>query len=293
MNLPSFLRRGGAWCAAFACLSWLGGCASVPPGAGSNPKDPYEKFNRQVYSFNDHFDRAILKPVATGYQQVVPRGLRDCIDNAFNNIGEVGNFVNSSLQLKPLDAASDVGRLAINSTIGLLGCFDVANGMGIRRNKQDFGLTMGKWGIPSGPYLVLPILGPSSVRDGIGEIPDYFTDPVNYVTPTLDSYEIYVGRLVERRAQLLDASGLLDQAALDPYAFLRDAYLQRRRSRVYDGNPPREQDDDGDEDDGPTPSKPAAGSPTAQPGGESPAPATVKPQAAPESGDAKPAGAPQ
>jgi phospholipid-binding lipoprotein MlaA len=260
------LRRWMLGSAAGLLLLAAGGCATVPPTAGNNPADPYERLNRQVYAFNDHFDRSLAQPVARGYTKVVPRPVRDCVGNVFANVGEVGNFINAALQLRPGDAAADAGRFLVNTTAGLLGCFDVAKGMGMERNRQDFGLTMGKWGLPPGPYLVLPFLGPSSLRDAVGEIPDYYTDPVRFVNPATDYYITYGVRFVDRRAQYLDASNLVDDAALDPYEFLRDGYLQRRRSRVYNGNPPPAadyEDPDSPPADAPAP-LPAGGKPPAQ-----------------------------
>jgi len=232
------LRRLGGRALLGAALLAAGGCASIPPNAGSNPADPLERVNRHVYAFNDGFDRKVAQPVARGYVNVVPRPVRDCVANFFANIGEVTNIVNATLQFSPAAAASDVGRLLVNSTAGLLGCFDVAKGMGLERNRQDFGLTMGKWGLPPGPYIVLPFFGPSSVRDAFGEVPDYYTDPARFINPKTDYYLVYVARFIDRRSQFLDTGSLVDDAALDPYAFVRDGYLQRRRSRVYDGNPP-------------------------------------------------------
>ncbi len=219
-------------------------CATVPPGAGSNPADPWERVNRQTAEFNDRLDRIVLKPAAGAYKGVVPKPVRDCIMNAFFNLGEVGNAANALLQGKPTDVATDTSRLVINSTVGLLGCFDVARGMGLARNRQDFGLTLGKWGFGPGPYVVLPLMGPHSLRDAIGEVPDHYTDVATYVKPTTDSYLVSGAYLVQRRAQLLDATQLVDEIALDKYQFERDAYLQQRRSRVYDGNPPPPAEDD-------------------------------------------------
>lgn len=252
--------NGFARLCTLALLAVLGGCASVPPNAGSNPVDPFERVNRQVFAFNDHFDRAITKPAAKGYTAVVPRPLRDCVANIFANLFELTSMVNAALQGKPKDAGVDAGRFLMNSTVGVFGCFDPATHVGLARNKQYFALTMGKWGVASGPYLVLPFLGPSSVRDAIGEIPDYFTDPISYITPVKESYLAYSGRFVDRRAQLLDATNLLEQAALDPYQFVRDAYLQRTRSRIYDGNPPplEEEDPDSPPADAPAGRGPAA-----------------------------------
>ena len=258
---PAVLRRLGGLLLAGTVLALAGGCASVPPNAGSNPTDPLERINRHVYAFNDGFDRKVAQPVARGYAQVVPQPVRNCVGNFFANLGEITNFVNAALQFRPADAASDAGRLLVNSTAGLLGCFDVAKGMGIERNRQDFGLTMGKWGLPPGPYLVLPFFGPSDVRDAIGEVPDYYTDPVRFVNPKTDYYLVYGTRFVDRRSQFLDTSGLIDDAAIDPYGFVRDGYLQRRRSRVYDGNPPPAKAEEDPDD----PDAPASGSPAEAP----------------------------
>jgi phospholipid-binding lipoprotein MlaA len=237
-RVAGVLRRLGCWSLLGAVLLAAGGCASIPPNAGNNPADPLERLNRHVYVFNDRFDRGVAQPVARGYTNVVPRPVRNCVGNFFANLGEITNAVNAALQLKVTDAGTAVGRLIVNSTVGLLGCFDVAKSAGLERNRQDFGLTLGNWGLPPGPYLVIPFYGPSSVRDAIGEVPDYYTDPVRFVNPKTDYYLVYGTRFVDRRSQFLDTGRLVDDAALDPYAFVRDGYLQRRRSRIYDGNPP-------------------------------------------------------
>jgi phospholipid-binding lipoprotein MlaA len=257
----------GVYLLAVTALQAVGGCATVPAAAGSNPADPYERLNRHVYAFNDGFDRAIARPVARGYTAIIPRPARVCISNIFYNVGEVGNAVNSALQGRPLEVASDVGRLAVNSTAGVLGCFDVARRLGWERNRQYFGLTMGKWGLTPGPYLVLPFLGPSTVRDAVGEVPDYFTDPASYIVSVKTAYAVYGVHFIDKRAQYLDATNLVDDAALDPYAFVRDAYLQRQRSRVYDGAPPPLPEED--------PDSPPADAPGA--GKSDPAPALPAP----------------
>ena len=224
--------------AAAAAALLLSGCASLPPDAGSNPRDPLERFNRQTFAFNDRFDRYLVKPAAEGYVAVVPDAFRLCIANAFSNVGEIGTAVNDILQAKPAGAATDTGRLAINTTLGVFGCFDVASRMGLKRRTEDFGLTLARWGAGTGPYLVLPILGPSDVRDGIGLAPDLYTNPITYVTPVYDRYIYFAGSAIDTRAGLLEASNLVDRIALDRYQFTRDAYLQRRRSLQYEGNPP-------------------------------------------------------
>ena len=243
--------------ACFAAALLLAGCATIPPDAGKNPRDPLERFNREVFSFNDHLDRYFLKPVAKGYVWVVPRVIRQCINNGFANLGEVRNAVNDILQAKPKGAATDTGRLAINSTLGLLGCFDVANTMGLDRRHEDFGLTLARWGLGTGPYLVLPVLGSSDVRDAVGLVPDSYANPITYVKPIPARYGLYGMYLIDTRAELLDATDLIDQAALDRYQFTRDAYFQRRTSQQYEGNPPLtpEEDDGGDSAPGPNGTK--------------------------------------
>lgn len=256
--------------AAGAVLAGLGGCATIPADAGKNPADPFERVNREVFALNDAFDRAIAKPVAQGYSAVVPKPMRECVGNFFYNVGEVGNIVNATLQLKPADLTADVGRLLINSTFGLVGCFDVATKMGIERNRTYFGLTLARWGVPAGPYVVLPFLGPDTVRDTFGEVGDYFTDPVTFIKPNKDSWFVYTARFIDRRAQYLDASNLIDNAALDPYAFTRDAYLQRLQSRTSNGEPPPPPEVE--DPDSPAPAAPAAPAVPVPPTAPSPSP---------------------
>jgi len=256
--------HGGRWARAAAAAAGLllTACATVPPDAGRNPRDPYERVNRQVSAFNDKFDRYLMKPLAKGYQAVVPRAFRTCINNGFANLGEVRNAANDILQAKPGGVATDTGRLAINSTLGVAGCFDVATRMGFERRHEDFGLTLARWGAGTGPYVVLPFLGPSDVRDGIGLVPDFYSSPVGYVMPVSARFYLEGTGLVDTRAELLDATKLIEQVALDPYQFTRDAYLQRRLSLQYEGNPPLpklEDDDSGESGPGPdaTKAKPA------------------------------------
>ncbi|MBX9905642.1 MAG: VacJ family lipoprotein [Burkholderiales bacterium] len=215
----------------------LGGCAST-----NDPRDPLEPLNRGVYKFNDAVDTVLLKPVAEVYQGVVPPIARTGIRNVFNNLNDVIVALNNLLQGKFTEAASDVGRIAINTTAGLLGLFDVASPAGLEKHDEDFGQTLGYWGIGDGPYLVLPILGPRNLRDTGGLVVDSLTDPVTYIDPSRDRNQAMGLRLVSRRAELLSASQLLSVAALDEYEFVRDAYIQRRRNLIYDGNPPREKE---------------------------------------------------
>lgn len=222
----------------------MSGCATVPADSGNDPRDPIESFNRQVFEFNDVVDRAVLKPVAQAYEFVLPEPVRDCISNIFSNFREPSNAVNNLLQGKPIDAASDTCRFVVNSTIGLLGCFDPARQMGLEKHNEDFGQTLGRWGIDSGPYLVVPILGPSTLRDAIGI---YGAEPyldVNFYINNVRVRNAIIGaRFVNQRAELLQTDDLISGAALDKYRFIRDGYLQRRRSLVYDGSPPAAADD--------------------------------------------------
>ncbi|HEX4585200.1 MAG TPA: VacJ family lipoprotein [Burkholderiaceae bacterium] len=237
----------------------LAGCATVPPDAGNNPRDPLERFNRHVFAFNDGFDRYFMKPVARSYVWLLPAGVRLCINSGFANIGEIRNAVNDILQIKPAGAATDTGRLVINSTLGVLGCFDVAKKMGLQRRHEDFGLTLARYGVGTGPYVVLPLLGPSDVRDGIGLAADSYTNPINYVqvAPVSDRWTVLGVYLIDTRADLLEATDLIDRTALDRYQFTRDSYLQRRMNLQYEGNPPPlpEEDDSGESGPGATGTK--------------------------------------
>jgi phospholipid-binding lipoprotein MlaA len=227
----------------------LAGCATIPPGAGTNPADPLEVYNRHVFDFNDRVDRAVFKPVAQTYETVLPEPVRDCINNAFRNIGEPVNAINELLQGKPEAAMVGLSRLFWNSTVGLGGCFDVAAMAGAPRSVEDFGQTLGVWGFGPGAYFVLPLLGPSSVRDTFGRVFDFLkTDPLWYMQEIRLRNSLVGLRLVDARAVLLPAERVLDAAALDKYQFVRDAYLQLRRNLVFDGNPPRLPDPDEDEE---------------------------------------------
>jgi phospholipid-binding lipoprotein MlaA len=231
----------------------LAACASIPPGAGTNPADPWEVYNRHMFDVNDRVDRAVFKPVAQAYEAVLPQDVRVCVNNMFLNLLEPVNAINNLLQGKPSEAMSDLCRLAVNSTVGLFGCFDVAAKAGAPRSNEDFGQTLGRWGLQPGPYFVLPLLGPSSVRDTFGRLFDFLgTDPLWYIQDIPVRNSLVGVRLVDTRASLLPAEKVLEAAALDRYQFVRDAYLQLRRNLVYDGNPPRLLDpDDEDEDERP------------------------------------------
>jgi phospholipid-binding lipoprotein MlaA len=230
-------------------------------------KDPLEGLNRGVYKFNDVADKVVLKPVATVYKTVAPSPIRKGFNNFFNNLGSITTVLNDLLQLKFADAFTDSGRFIINSTFGLAGFIDVASMDKIPVHKEDFGQTLGHWGVGNGPYLVLPILGSSSVRDTTGFVFDSATsDPLSYVHNIGEirlHNQLRAGQIVDKRTELLDAKDIVDNASLDPYAFTRDAYLQRRASDVQDGLVPKEllNDDDGFEpadEDVETPDKAAA-----------------------------------
>lgn len=194
-----------------------------------NPKDPYEKFNRVMYTFNDTLDTFILKPVATVYNKIVPKPLSKGISNVFYNIDTIPTVVNDVLQANFYQATSDAWRLGINSTVGILGLFDVAGNIGLEPNQEDFGLTLAHWGYKNSNYLVLPFFGPSTPRDAIGLPVDYYLFSIYpYIHPTRQRYELYGLGVVSRRASLLRYSDVMEQASLDKYVFMRDAYMQRR-----------------------------------------------------------------
>lgn len=217
--------------------SLLAGCAT-----SGNPRDPIEGFNRAVFDINDGLDKALIKPIAQGYEAGLPAPVRKGVTNFFGNIGDVFIAVNNLLQGKLPEAASDVGRVAVNTTVGLLGVMDVATDFGLEKHEEDFGQTFGRWGIGDGPYLVLPLFGPSTLRDSVGLAIDINVDPVANLN-NISSRNVLIGtRAINERAGLLSADKIVEEAALDRYAYIRDAYLQRRRSVIYDGDAPREKE---------------------------------------------------
>ena len=240
----------------------LAGCAT----STKNPQDPMEDYNRTVFSFNDKLDQVALKPAATVYKKAVPGFMQTGVGNFVGNIGDVSTALNNFLQARPGDGFSDLGRVAMNTTVGLAGLFDVATPTGLPKHDQDFGQTLGRWGVKSGPYVVLPFLGPSTLRDAAALPVDLETDLWSYKYPVHVRNEGTVLRLIDRRAYILDTSSLLEDAAFDRYEFVRDAYLQRRESKIYHGK------DDADGD-------------TSKPG-NAPAPNS---QAAPPAPDSQPA----
>ena len=220
------------------------GCAG-PRGPVAGPgADPWEPFNRKVFAFNEALDDAVLQPAARGYEAAVPELLRSVVGNMFSNIGDLWVAANQLMQGKPKDALADLARFAINTVCSLGGMADVATSMGLEKHREDFGQTLGRWGVASGPYLVLPLFGPSSMRDAPGLAVDLISDPMHFVGSDGQRNNAHVLRLVDARAGLLRSGRVLEGAALDKYSFLRDSYLQRRRSQVFDGDPPPVPDDD-------------------------------------------------
>lgn len=231
--IPTFPgRRAGQGLAAMCALSLLTGCATASGVDDANPDDPWEGFNRGVFAFNDTIDRYALKPVAQGYRFVTPDPVQTGVGNFFSNLGEISNTVNSLLQAKPANAGISGGRFLINSTVGVLGFFDVASHLDLVGREEDFGQTLAVWGVGEGPYLVLPLLGPSTVRATAGMPVDWYTDPLTYVEEDEIRYGLRGLDVVDTRAGLLDQEQLIRG---DRYSFIRDSWLQRRRFEVNDG----------------------------------------------------------
>jgi phospholipid-binding lipoprotein MlaA len=220
----------------------LTGCGTLNISTYTQKKDPFESFNRGIYAINDTLDRAVAKPVAQGYDSVVPSPVKSMVSNFFSNLDDVVVTANDLLQFKFKQAASDGSRVIFNSTFGLLGLFNVTDKL--EKHNEDFGQTLGYWGVPSGPYLMLPILGPSTIRDATGRYADSFVGVISNTkhVPTRNSAWVMDG--LDARVGLLEQEKVLDDAVIDRYSFIRDAYLMRRQSRVYDGNPPRQKFDD-------------------------------------------------
>lgn len=237
----------------------LAGCAST---RASNPADPLEPINRSIYKFNDTVDKAVVKPVARGYKAVMPTVGRVMVSNFFSNLDDVVVTVNDLLQFKLVQGFSDGMRFVVNTTVGVFGLVDVASAGGLKKHNEDFGQTLGVWGVGNGPYLVLPVLGPSTLRDSAGLYVDGYPSPMYRLKNMRARNQAYLTRGINRRAELLDQEKILDEAMIDPYVFFRDAYLLRRQSQVFDGNPPRPRYDDDESDD---PNLPAAPAPSASP----------------------------
>jgi phospholipid-binding lipoprotein MlaA len=219
----------------------LGGCVTLPPQATPDPRDPLERLNRGTYAFNDGLDRAIVKPLARGYRKVTPQFVQTGVSNFFSNAEYPVTLANNLLQGKFTAAASDTARFVLNTTFGLGGLLDPATASGLDRNDEDFGQTLGRWGVPPGPYIVVPFLGPYTLRDGIGSFADDFTEPRAYLEDDSTRWTLWAADKFDRRVRLLDADALLERTG-DPYAFVRSAYLQRREYLVRDGDMPLEDD---------------------------------------------------
>jgi phospholipid-binding lipoprotein MlaA len=212
----------------------VAGCASLPSGK-PDPRDPWERFNRASFKVNDALDRAVLRPTARAYVKVMPRVVRTGISNVFENLETVTTLVNDALQGKMGAVGQDSARLLLNTTLGLGGLFDPATAAGIEKNDEDFGQTLGTWGVRSGPYVMLPLLGPSTVRDTAGRVPDRFTDPTHYLEDDSTRFAITAVEVVDLRAGLLEYDDDLAQS-FDRYAFVRNVWMQRREYQVKDGN---------------------------------------------------------
>jgi len=219
------------------------GCAGA-----HNPNDPLEPLNRGIYRFNDTVDKAVIKPVAQGYSAVMPAVGKTMVSNFFSNLDDVVVTANDLLQFKLVQGFSDGMRVFVNTTIGVFGLIDVASTGELKKHNEDFGQTLGKWGVGNGPYLVLPILGPSTLRDSAGLYVDGYSSPVYQIKHMRTRNQAYLARGLNLRAELLDQEKVLREAMLDPYEFMRDSYLLYRKNLVYDGNPPRTRYDDMEED---------------------------------------------
>ena len=216
------------------------GCATVKT---PDPRDPFESFNRSVTGFNDTVDKAVLKPVATVYKGITPDWMRKGVRNFFNNIQDVWSVINTALEGRGQEMGDNIGRVMVNTSFGLLGVIDIASDLNIERHTADFGLTLGRWGVGAGPYVVLPILGPYTLRE-VGALPvDWSGDLVYQFGDQTTALEMTALKLIDYRASYLNAGDVMEGAALDTYSFTRDAYLQRQRNRQYDGNPPDEDTD--------------------------------------------------
>ena len=257
---------------ALACAS--SACVTLPPDRPRSPQDPWESWNRGVYKFNTVMDNAIARPVAKTYVKIVPQPIRTGVNNFFANLSTPTVMINDALEGKFLASANDLGRFVLNTTVGIAGLLDPATSAGLSRNQADFGLTLGHWGAHTGPFIEVPILGPSDLRDGAGRVVGVFTTPTHYIHNSYISYGLYLPYFVDERASLLPLDETL-KTVFDPYAFIRDAYLARRAYLVSDGKVTNEDLVDPGADDNPAP----GGEPPTVP--QTAAPATAAPPAAP------------
>lgn len=222
-----------------AVALFMSACAHTGGTNGERNPDPWEPFNRSIFQFNEALDRAVIKPVATGYKKVMPDPVRRGVGNVFRNLAEPTTIVNDLLQGKINQAGEDFLRFAVNSTFGLLGWFDPATELGLVHHEEDFGQTLSVWGFARGPYLVLPLLGPSTITDSVGLVPEtLYTDPRYAAGYAIETYAIVAADAIDTRARLLGASKVVD-LQLDPYVFRRETYLQQRWQLIHDGDPPQ------------------------------------------------------
>lgn len=224
---------------AIAAAALVAGCATGP----SAKDDPLEPMNRTLYEVHDAVDTAVVRPIAQAYVDVVPQPVRQSVSNVFNNIQDLFSGINGILQGKLDKAGDDFGRVVLNTGFGLGGIFDLASMMGIERGNEDFGQTFGVWGIPQGPYLFVPLFGPTTFRDGAGVALRFVWGPAQYLSDEALRWSLYGLTYIDLRADALSAGGIVETAALDRYTFIRNAYLQRRRYLVYDGKPPPEKEE--------------------------------------------------
>ncbi len=233
MTLSSFKSFASGWVLALALA--LTGCASGPNAVA---RDPLEPMNRNIFGFNEALDSNVIRPVARAYQDVTPQPIRTGITNFFANLADVWSTLNNAFQLKPVHTVENGARVVVNTVVGVFGIFDVATSLKLERHPEDFGQTLGYWGVPSGPYLVLPVFGPSTLRDGASLPVDIKGNPVRHIGDVPERNTLAVTNLVEKRARLLKATDQVDAMAIDKYTFVRDVFLQKRLSDVWDGNPP-------------------------------------------------------
>jgi phospholipid-binding lipoprotein MlaA len=231
------LQRLAAHGLALASVLALAACAST---GASNPRDPWEPFNRHAYTFNEGLDNILLKPAATFYRDKVPPLVRTGVSNFFGNLNDAWSAANNLMQWRLLEFEESLARVQLNTMFGVFGIFDVASEFNIERHREDFGQTLGRWGVPAGPYLMLPFFGPSTLRDAVALPVDTQFDPVRQISGSAARDLTYVLRAVDRRSNLLRVGNVLEEAALDKYSFTRDAYLQRRRAEIYDREQTRE-----------------------------------------------------
>lgn len=234
-----FIARCAVFLPAIIGFCLISGCASGPT---ANPTDPLEPFNRSIYSFNEGVDKAVLKPVAQGYRAVTPQPVRAGVHNFFSNLQDLWSSINGVLQLRPVVATDNFMRFGVNTLFGLGGVLNVADELGIERHQEDFGKTLGRWGVPSGAYLVFPLFGPTTLRDSATIVLENKYDVVSSIDSVRVRNSLTALRAVDTRTNLLRLGNLLDEAALDKYSFTRDAFLQKRRAEIYRSGADKEDD---------------------------------------------------